>query len=489
MATGPSQASFRSDLSGTQPPPSLLGEEFPTVEESPEELDLIGILRRSASEGSQSIDAILASVADAARVMTGADGTALALENQGAIVCRARSGETAPPIGAAINAESGISGECLRGAATLVCYDTLSDPRVDSEVCQALGIRSIAAIPLLDGARSAGILEAFSAKPNAFDGAALSSLRALAEVAQLAYQRENPPSPVSKPIASPATSSTPSPAESAPPSDPLAPFRQAVKYIPRKFTKEELFPAAAKLQHKRVWIAAVALGLLAAVVAWWSWHSPDEGAGSTQTAHAATVANVNASSPVREVLPKPVAGVSGKRAPARTDSSLQNAAEIQPVRSDSSEGTSSNSTSAASAPAQTAPAHDNAVVAEVVEPPAVNIPQSANSEQLARLTATEVRMPAGGPVVSQGVGEAVLLHKVNPTYPLQARNQRLSGKVVVTTTIGTDGTIRNLTQVSGSPILGEAAKSALRQWRYRPATLNGTPVEVQKDITFVFDQP
>ena len=485
MTTGSSQASFRSVLSGTQPPPPLIGGEFPTVEESPEQFDLIGLLRQSVTDGSQPIDAILASVADASRVMTGADGTALGLETKGTIVCRARSGDTAPPIGAAINTESGISGECLRGAATLVCYDTLSDPRVDAEVCQALGIRSIAAIPLLEGARGVGILEAFSARPDAFDGDALSSLRALAEVAQLAYQRESAITPA---IVSPDTTAVATPAAplapSSPPSDPLAPFRQAVKYTPRTFTKEEL--SSAKPRNKKIWLAAIALGLLAVVVAWWSWHSPDEGVGSTKTAHAATVANVTANSPVRDVLPKPVAGVSAKRAPAgsRPDIVMQNAAEIQSLPGQSAEA-------ADSAPASTpsAPATDKAVEAEVIEPPAVNISSSANSEQLARLTSSEAHMPVGGPLVSQGVVQAVLLHKVDPTYPVQARTQRLSGKVVVTATIGTDGTIRNLTLDSGSPILGEAAKSALRQWRYRPATLNGTPVEVQKDITFVFQQP
>ncbi len=470
MATVPGQASSRPVLYGTQPPPPLLGAEFPTVEESPQELDLVGLLRQSVTDGSQPIDAVLASVADAARVLSGADGTALALETTGTIICRARSGGIAPGLGAVISTESGISGECLRGRTTLVCHDTLTDLRVDAEVCQALGIRSIAAIPLVEGTRAIGIVEAFSARPNAFDGQALNSLRALAEVAQMAHQREHP--------AAPAAPST------AIPADPLAPFRQAAKYTPRTFPKEDLSPSTAKRTNKKFWMLAITIGLLAIFVAWWSWHSPDDGAVSTQTAHAATVANVNASSSPHEVVPKPVAGVSAKRATPRADIVLENAAEIQPLQGHATDTVSSPPASTPSAPAPASTAD-----AEVIEPPSVNVSGSANPEQLARLTSSEARLPAGGPAVSQGVVEPVLLHRVDPTYPVQARTQRLSGKVVVTATIGTDGLIRDIVLVSGSPVLAEAAKQAIRQWRYHPASLNGSPVEVQKDITFVFEQP
>ena len=469
MATVPSQASSRSGLPGNETPFFPVSGEFPTVEESSEEFDLIGILRRTVSASAQPVDAILASVADAARVMSGADGTALALETRGAIICRARSGTIAPGLGAPISTESGISGECLRAGTTLVCHDTLSDPRVDSEVCQALGIRSIAAIPLLEGARGVGIVEAFSARPNAFDGDALSSLRALAEIAQIAYRREHP-----------------NPPASPPPTDPLATIRQAVKYTPRTFTAEEISSPTGQKHRNRIWVgAALVLVLMTVGVAWWSWHSPDDVTGATQTAHAAAaVETVNAKPPVpREILPKPTPAVSERHAaPPPPDIVLQNAAEIQPVEGQAAD--------AAIATPGTMPRTTQAAAPEAaVEAPTVTLAASDNPEQLARLTSVEAQLPAGGPVVSGGVAEPVLLHKVEPIYPLQARTQRLSGKVVLTATIGTDGIVRGTTLVSGSPLLAEAARTAVRQWRYRPATLSGTPVEVQKDITFVFTQP
>ena len=147
MATASRQASaspITSNRDFLRPPDS----EEATVEESPSDLDLVSVLREAAASGSQPLEAIADAVANAARVLSGADGTALGLETKGMIVCRARSGDIAPPIGAPISSESGISGECLRTATMLVCHDAMTDARVDTEVCRSLGIRSVAAVPV-----------------------------------------------------------------------------------------------------------------------------------------------------------------------------------------------------------------------------------------------------------------------------------------------------------------------------------------------------
>ena len=101
MATAPRQASpspAKSHRDSLLPPDS----EQATVEESPSDLDLVNILREAASSGAQPLEAIADAIADAARVLSGADGTALGMETKGMIVCRARSGDIAPPIGAPI---------------------------------------------------------------------------------------------------------------------------------------------------------------------------------------------------------------------------------------------------------------------------------------------------------------------------------------------------------------------------------------------------
>jgi protein TonB len=43
-----------------------------------------------------------------------------------------------------------------------------------------------------------------------------------------------------------------------------------------------------------------------------------------------------------------------------------------------------------------------------------------------------------------------------------------------------------LTVLSGNPILGLAARAAVREWRYKPTLLNEQPVEVETIITVNF---
>lgn len=87
---------------------------------------------------------------------------------------------------------------------------------------------------------------------------------------------------------------------------------------------------------------------------------------------------------------------------------------------------------------------------------------------------------------SQGVMEALLIHRVQPDYPAIARFNRISGSVVLHAIIGMDGTVQQLEVVSGNSILAMAAVTAVREWRYRPTLLNGNPVEVDTYITVNF---
>ena len=94
---------------------------------------------------------------------------------------------------------------------------------------------------------------------------------------------------------------------------------------------------------------------------------------------------------------------------------------------------------------------------------------------------------AAGPLrVSQGVAQGFLVHEVKPIYPPLARQARIQGTVMLQAVIGKDGRIENLQMISGHPMLAPAAIEAVRQWRYRPYTLNGEPVEVETEITVNF---
>jgi len=156
------------------------------------------------------LDSILSEATHAARYFTDATGAALALWSQGVVICRARSGEAAPPLGAKLDVNSGVSGECLRSGRSKRCNDTLTDPLVDASVCQELGIRSLAAVPLRGERGVVGILEVFSDRPYAFSDAHITLLKQLAQIAVTGRAK-------SVPIASPPPLRTPVQADVAAP--------------------------------------------------------------------------------------------------------------------------------------------------------------------------------------------------------------------------------------------------------------------------------
>jgi TonB family protein len=88
--------------------------------------------------------------------------------------------------------------------------------------------------------------------------------------------------------------------------------------------------------------------------------------------------------------------------------------------------------------------------------------------------------------ISQGVSQAMIESKVSPTYPPEARAARVQGSVILKAIIGKDGTVQNLSLISGDPLLASAAMDAVRQWKYRPYLLNGNPVKVDTQITVNF---
>jgi periplasmic protein TonB len=82
--------------------------------------------------------------------------------------------------------------------------------------------------------------------------------------------------------------------------------------------------------------------------------------------------------------------------------------------------------------------------------------------------------------------EGNLIHRVQPDYPVLARQVRVQGQVVLRAMISREGAIENLQVVSGHPMLIPAAVAAVRQWRYRPYVLNGEPVEVETEVKVNF---
>lgn len=84
------------------------------------------------------------------------------------------------------------------------------------------------------------------------------------------------------------------------------------------------------------------------------------------------------------------------------------------------------------------------------------------------------------------VQAASLIYGPKPAYPPLAKAARVQGTVKLQALIAQDGTIRNLQVAAGHPLLVRAAVDAVSQWRYRPTTLGGSPVEVITEILVNF---
>ncbi len=94
------------------------------------------------------LDEVLQLVAERALTITGADGVAIALAQDNAIVCRASAGVIAPDAGMRLDPKSGFSGASFRTGRIVRCDDTETDPRVNVQACRRLGTRSMVAVPL-----------------------------------------------------------------------------------------------------------------------------------------------------------------------------------------------------------------------------------------------------------------------------------------------------------------------------------------------------
>jgi putative methionine-R-sulfoxide reductase with GAF domain len=168
------------------------------------------------------LDAALHVIAERALSLTWATGSAIALFQDARLtelVCQARAGNGSPELGARLDANEGISGECIRTAAALICHDADTDSRTNSERCRVAAIKSMVAAPIK--ARKGeviGIIEVFSIEPAAFWDNDARTLERLARVTATAISRAraNEKKPPQE------TAAESKPAESAPPPTPEA---------------------------------------------------------------------------------------------------------------------------------------------------------------------------------------------------------------------------------------------------------------------------
>jgi len=89
--------------------------------------------------------------------------------------------------------------------------------------------------------------------------------------------------------------------------------------------------------------------------------------------------------------------------------------------------------------------------------------------------------------VGGDVKPPVALQSPAPEYTETARRARLQGVVILEATVSREGKVVSTRVLKGLPLgLDEAAREAVAQWRFTPATRNGEPVAVILTLTINF---
>jgi GAF domain-containing protein len=116
------------------------------------------------------LDALASAVVDAVQGLLGATHVTLGLVEAGVIVYRAATGPQVPSVRLprlSLDGQS-LSALAIRKGQLLRSDDTRVDPRVDQAAVRQLGALSMLAAPLSGEPGRFGVLNAFSASPNAF---------------------------------------------------------------------------------------------------------------------------------------------------------------------------------------------------------------------------------------------------------------------------------------------------------------------------------
>jgi TonB family protein len=478
----------------------------------PSDAEIRGLTSTLAANGggeaseNLALDLVLNQIVEQACLATGATGSAIALTRDGEMVCRATTGRTAPDLGVRLD-NAGFSAECLRVGTLQRCDDTETDPRVDAAACRLLGVRSILVVPLWYWGEFMGIFEIFSPRPNAFGERDEQTLQALA------YRIVRHTKESSGRLAGFTDANEEVPAFAVPPADRRPDFAPEPVPEPPRPNVVELRPKLVISQPSDRWttflmtcagfIALVIVGLMVWRLQWNRAVAAEKSARSTaaqpqiQELDLGPPAAIAAPLPEQEAL-KPVAPAPKPKKSVSADDVVVSAVQKKAV-------------------AVPAPSSDDVAIYDkdgnliygspVPDPNQPAPTKKAGSKPIssAAKSASQVTMPAAllsksGPGDASAsdlidgrfvrlkpeLAEGLLADRVEPEYPDAARRAHIQGSVTLETLIGANGRVQQVTPVGGNPQLADAAVNAVRQWRYKPFTVDGHKVPIRTQVTVTF---
>lgn len=476
----------------------------------PSDAEIRGLTNTLAANGGGeaskdlALDLVLNQIVEQACLATGATGSAIALTRDGEMVCRATTGRTAPDLGVRLD-NAGFSAECLRVGTLQRCDDTETDPRVDAAACRLLGVRSILVVPLWYWGEFMGIFEIFSPRPNAFGERDEQTLQALAyrivrhtkessgQIAGFTAAHEEVPAFAAPPPPEATRVFEPEP-------EPERPRPNLVELRPKIVIPPPPDRWATFLMMCAAFIAVIIVGLML-----WrlQWNHAAAGKAARPSASEPQIqeldlgppAAVAAASPERDTpqpvppQPKPKKSVSARDVVVSAVEKDEAAASAPPtvgLAIYDKDGKLIYGTPIAD-PNQPEPAKKTSKPISSAAKPA---------SQIATPTALLSKSPAdeSTPDLIDGryvrlkpeLAEGLLSDRVEPEYPDAARRAHIQGSVTLETLIGANGRVQQVTPVSGNPQLADAAVNAVRQWRYKPFTVDGRKVPIRTQVTVTF---
>jgi TonB family protein len=436
---------------------------------------ILATLRQVVAAGTEQTETIMGSIAEAARSLSGATGAAIAIPRGDAVECVGRSGEAAPELGARLNVDSGISGECLRTGRILRCDDASRNLYVDAEVCRRLGLQSIVAVPLRGKHGRVGVLEAFSSRSYAFDDGDTDVLGRLAGLAETAWSQG---SSIQVPSGAEPTNKEQSHSGVCENASfirasiaALARIGEALSTWPHGKLQIEL-----KRRYMTIGATVLVVLILSSVLAWRAWYKASPVPTSIQR-------------PIEQGAPAELAINSAEGDPARRPGSARHishphvASAVHALKSTADR-------QKPGSPIQRPNNRSDMNTESASKPRSDDVPQIAvsngSSTDLGNALSTAPAIPRLREAISPGVTGGILQDKVLPVYPAQARGVRLEGDVVLEAMVTEQGRVEDLKAISGNPLLAQAALEAVSKWRYSPYMLNGQPIRRETRITISF---
>jgi TonB family protein len=460
------------------------------------------------------LEIVLNEIVEEACLATGASGAAIVLARDGEWVCRATAGGNAPQLGARLDAEAGLSGACVKTRKVQRCDDAEADPRADLEACRILGVRSVIILPLLRNEELVGVFEIFSSWPSAFGEREERTLEVLSRrvLKNLARATDPLSGSVERAEAAPARMGkfvaenifakdlVPEkvvPENIVPETIPAGNMDAGSDADYRSLESPVLQPVNHAASGRAINLITWALGgvVLAFAVLLTVLVGQRLGGGKvTSRVHPPAAV----SSPSTSSEKQSTAGSGAAGSAASLSSGNKSAESSTPPSGSVSPVSRATRTTDASAPAGSLLVYENGKevfrMTPTVEQGETTSATGAKGTHATSTDGTEVQPAsaveaAGILEVSPEVAEGSLLHRVEPDYPAEARQQQMQGPVVLDVRVGRDGAVQEVNLLSGQRLLADAAIAAVKQWRFKPHVVNGQPVETQTKAVLNFRLP